>query len=124
MAPWCLKWGKLIRRYPQLRFERWYLEMAMGGPLFQEIMAKSWEIGHFHKRPSSRGLIEAKHPIFLTHFHGGEKSATLRNSYPRLGCEKGYIEMAMGDPLFPGILGNHGQSNPPLSPTTPPLFGP
>ena len=82
----------LSNPYPRLWFDKGYLEMGMYGPCLQEIMAKSYPIGHLPKRPPFRGLIADTDSISLPHFRApsrvGKKCAKLSNPYLRLGFGK------------------------------------
>ena len=62
------KWGKLSNPYPRLWFWEGYIEMAMGGPSFQEIMVGNRAICQWRIRPALRPLIADKKSLFRIPF--------------------------------------------------------
>ena len=83
--------------------------MAIGGPSFREIMAKSRSIFQCRQTPlfsdTNRGCgFPLSHPIFAPLPRLANKWAKLSNHYPRLGLGKGYVGMAPDGPRFQEIM--------------------
>ena len=60
--------GKMEQSVSAIRIFEDYIRMAMDGPRFRQIVAKSWSISHLHARPSFRAITAATDAIFRTAF--------------------------------------------------------